>query len=230
MERVQALVEVLLVSGALSSLLAVLPFSMTAGGGSSLMKDARLLAAFSLLEAAITMLILILILMIRGEAASAAGLRFHHGRGDSLLGLATVPILFALNILIALFFRLALPDYYLEVNPLTELIRTPSDLLWILATALVSGGIKEELQRAFILRRFQRHLGGAVTGLVVWSIAFGAGHYVQGPQGIVSAGTYGLIFGVLYLLRGSLVAPMVAHGAYNSLAIAGYWFSQHLRG
>ena len=96
--------------------------------------------------------------------------------------------------------------------------------------ALFAGGVKEELQRAFVLVRFRDYLGGAKLGLVIWSVAFGAGHYLQGVQNAVAAGLFGLLFGAVYLARGSLVAPMVAHGAYDSLALLAYWFLRRVSG
>jgi membrane protease YdiL (CAAX protease family) len=89
---------------------------------------------------------------------------------------------------------------------------------------LIAGGIKEELQRAFILTRFREHLGGAGLGLLLWSIGFGAGHYVQGIQGVVIATIYGLIFGIVYILSRSLIAPIIAHSAYDTVVLLAYWF------
>jgi membrane protease YdiL (CAAX protease family) len=111
----------------------------------------------------------------------------------------------------------------MEHNPLTEIIHSPQQLALFIFSALIAGGIKEEVQRAFILNKFGRYLGGAGVGLVLWSVAFGAAHYVQGIQGIFIAIVYGFLFGVLYLISGSLIAPMVAHGAYDTLALLGYW-------
>ena len=64
-------------------------------------------------------------------------------------------------------------------------------------------------------------------GLILWSLAFGAGHYVQGIQGITIATIYGFLFGVIYLLRGSLTAPIVAHSAYDTMALLAYWFARN---
>ena len=89
---------------------------------------------------------------------------------------------------------------------------------------IVAGGIKEELQRAFILRRFSHHLGGAGIGLVTWSLVFGAGHYSQGVQGMCAASILGFIFGILYLIRGNLILPITAHAVYNTLTLLIYWF------
>ena len=42
---------------------------------------------------------------------------------------------------------------------------------------------------------------------------------------MILATLFGLVFGLLYLARGSLVAPMVAHGAYDAAALCLYWFT-----
>ena len=143
-----------------------------------------------------------------------------------LFGLAIVPILFGVNGVVTVLFRTYLPQLLQEHNPLAELVRTPQDLALFTGTALIAGGIKEELQRAFILRRFQAFLGGANLGLIVWSAMFAIGHTIQGWQGVVVAGIYGLVFGILYLARGTLIAPMVAHGVYDAVALFGYWFTK----
>ena len=228
LDRIQALFEVLLLSGVLSSLLAVLILYPFHGKKSpDLLVNAKALSVFLLLESAIAVLILAVILKTRRETVSSLGLRWHRWKTHMALGLAIVPFLFLVNGVVAAVFRTYFPQYYLEKNPLTHLVQTPQQLVLLIFSALIAGGIKEELQRAFILTRFRLYLGGAGVGLVLWSIGFGAGHYVQGVQGIVTAGVYGLIFGIVYLQSGSLIAPIVAHGAYDSLALIAYWFLAH---
>jgi membrane protease YdiL (CAAX protease family) len=224
LDRVQALIEVLLLAGILSSLIATLPFAISPSGRASLMANVRAMSVYLLLEASITFVLLFLIMRVHGETLKGLGLTWERWRFRVFLGLAIVPILFFLNAIISVVFQTLLPRYFLKRNPLTDLIRTPADLILFVGTALIAGGIKEELQRAFILRRFQAYLGGARLGLILWSVAFGLGHYVQGAQGMVAAGVYGLIFGIAYLVRRNLVIPMVAHGAYDTIALLGYWF------
>lgn len=223
--RIQALFEVLLVSGLVSSLIAVLPFARLIHGNVSVISNAHLMAGYLMLEACVTFLLLLIILKLHRETPAEMGFRFTHWTADSLIGLAVMPMLFVVGTAIGLIFQTFFPRYYMEKNPLTETIRTPGDVILILLAGLIAGGIKEELQRAFILTRFRRHLGGATLGLIVWSAAFGAGHYVQGAQGMLSAGVFGLVFGIAYLARGNLVAPIIAHGTYNTVAILGYWFT-----
>lgn len=223
--RIQALFEVLLVSGLVSSLIAVLPFARLIHGNINVMSNAHLMAGYLMIEACVTFLLLLIVLKLHRETPAEMGFRFTRWTADSLIGLAVVPLLFVFGTGIGLIFQTFFPRYFMDRNPLTEAIRTPGDLILILVAGLIAGGIKEELQRAFILTRFRRHLGGATLGLIIWSTAFGAGHYVQGAQGMLSAGIFGLIFGIAYLARGSLVAPIVAHGTYNTIAILGYWFT-----
>lgn len=222
-DRIQALFEVLLLAGLVSSLLAALPFLFTASGRQVLQTSVVVLCAYLLLETAISLILLYLIMRAHGETLGWLGLSWTRMRSGVLLGLAIVPLLFGLNILVSGFFTVFFPTHVLEHNPLIELVHTPRDLVLFVATATVSGGIKEELQRAFILRRFQAYLGGPLLGLILWSIVFGLGHYVQGAQGMVAAGVLGLFFGIAYLARGNLVIPMVAHGLYDSITLIGFF-------
>jgi uncharacterized protein len=224
-DRALAFLEILLMSGLVSGFLAAMPFSIVhIGNPAILLKDARYVTSFILLETVFTLLILALILKSRRETIGSLGLLRHHWKRYTLLGLALVPFLFLINTIVALLFKIYLPTYYLEENPLTGTIHTPQQLALFIFTALLAGGIKEELQRAFIINRFRSYLGGAGLGLLLWSIAFGAFHYIQGFQGITIATIYGFFFGAIYLASGSLIAPIVAHGAYDSLVLLAYWF------
>ena len=100
-------------------------------------------------------------------------------------------------------------------NPLQALLRSPAHVLVFTLVAMVAGGLREELQRAFILRRFEQHLGGAWLGLVIFSVAFGLGHQIQGWDVAIVTGALGAIWGAIYLVRRSVVAPMVSHAGFN---------------
>ena len=106
-----------------------------------------------------------------------------------------------------------------EHNPLQDLISRPRDA-WLFAfVVVVAGGVREELQRAFLLHRFEQWLGGATVGVVVASLAFGAGHLLQGVDAAVATGLLGAFWGLVYLRRRSVVAPMVSHAGFDLLQI-----------
>jgi membrane protease YdiL (CAAX protease family) len=229
--RLRAVFEIVLVSGIISGLLASLVFALILSpilgrNNQKLMEmDAGFFTAYALFETAVAFIIMLMLMKTRLETFSMLGLRWEQWKTDVLLGVLAAPCLVVVTGFVGLIFRLFLPEYALEKNPLLEMIGSPRQLMLFIIIGTVAGGIKEELQRAFILRRFSRHLGGAGTGLVIWSLAFGAGHSAQGLQGICSAAILGLVFGAIYLIRGNLVLPITAHAVYNTLVMLLYWFT-----
>ncbi|MDR1728362.1 MAG: CPBP family intramembrane metalloprotease [Acidobacteriota bacterium] len=215
-----------MMSGVVSNFLASFAIASIFGKDSLKLPGAGapLLVSLLLLDAAITFLILWLLMSTHQETLAGMGLRRSHWKTNVILGLVTVPLFFIIGGVVTVVFQIFFPQYVLEKNPLTDAIRTPVHLALFLIAAIIAGGVKEELQRAFILRRFHRRLGGSAVGLVVWSLAFGAGHYVQGVQGVVAATIFGFVFGALYLMRGNLVAPITAHAVYDAAAVLLYWF------
>ena len=97
---------------------------------------------------------------------------------------------------------------------------TPFDAALFALVVVVAGGIREELQRAFLLHRFEQHLGGARVGLVVTSLSFGVGHLLQGADAVIATAALGAFWGVVYLRRRSALAPIVSHAGFNLLQLA----------
>ena len=104
-------------------------------------------------------------------------------------------------------------------NPLQQLIQTPRQALILALVATISGGLREEIQRAFILHRFEQHLGGARVGLVLYSLVFGFGHSLQGWDAVLATTILGAFWGSVYLMRGSIIAPVVSHSGFNAAEI-----------
>jgi len=104
-------------------------------------------------------------------------------------------------------------------NPLQDLIRGPRTAWLFALVVIVAGGVREEIQRAFILHRFDVWLGGGTAGIVVGSIAFGVGHLVQGTDTAIATGLLGVFWGIVYLRRRSVVASMVSHSGFNLLEL-----------
>ncbi len=137
------------------------------------------------------------------------------------LGMLLVPVVFLLVVVLLNVLRLAAPWLHnVPANPLEELARGGMvDAAAFGLVAIFAGGVREELQRAFLLRRFEKHLGGATVGVIVLSAAFGLGHAVQGWDAAVTTGALGAFWAVLYLRRRSSLAPLVSHAGFNSLEV-----------
>jgi membrane protease YdiL (CAAX protease family) len=135
-------------------------------------------------------------------------------------GCLLIPVVFVMVVVLLNALRLVAPWLHnVETNPLEALAATPSEAAIFGIVAIVAGGVREELQRAFLLRRFELHLGGAVVGVVVLSVAFGLGHVVQGWDAVITTGVLGAFWAVVYLRRRSAVAPVISHSGFNSLEI-----------
>ena len=136
---------------------------------------------------------------------------------EAVVGVLSVPFVVALVLVLSLLIRAVAPFLRnVPVNPLEGLLGTQTGLLAFLFVVIVAGGLREELQRAFLLHRFRHNLGQAGMGLVITSLAFGLGHTLQGWDAAILTGALGATWGVLYLTRGSAVASIVSHSLFNS--------------
>lgn len=179
----------------------------------------------SLVDTALILWFVQLLLRADGENPAAVMVGGRPIGRELALGLALVPaalatVLAAFAVLSAVAPELRnVPD-----NPLQALLTSPAAAAVFGATVVVAGGLREEVQRAFILRRFEQHLGGAAVGLVVFSTAFGLGHLVQGRDAAIITGLLGALWGLLYLKRGSMVAPFACHAGFNATEVLiAYW-------
>ena len=137
-------------------------------------------------------------------------------RTELRIGLLLLPLVLALAASSVMLLHRVWPDLRnVPQNPFEALLQSPTDAAMFAVVAVVAGAIGEELQRAFILRRFEQHLGGGWVGLVVFSILFGLGHQMQGWDAAIVTGVLGLLWGVLYLKRHSVVPAVVSHAGFN---------------
>jgi membrane protease YdiL (CAAX protease family) len=140
---------------------------------------------------------------------------------ELLLGLVLVPASFAVVVLVLLIVQLVAPSLRnVPQNPLAELARTRTDALIFAFVVMIAGGVREEIQRGFILRRFEQYLGGGMAGLLIFSCLFGLGHLEQGRDVAFATAVLGAFWGLIFLRRRSIAAPMVGHAGFNLLQVA----------
>jgi membrane protease YdiL (CAAX protease family) len=220
--RLTALLEVLLCSGlptqlSLGTTLAMLGYGPFLASGQL---NPGYVVALSLLDTLVLGFLIFLFLRARGERPGDVFLGSRPPGREALVGLplAGAALLLALAVLISL--REIAPWLRtVEQNPLQDLLGNPRDVAVFALVAVVAGGVREEIQRAFLLHRFERWLGGAAAGLTITSVAFGAGHLLQGADAAVATGMLGALWGLTFLRRRSVVAPVVSHAAFNLLQL-----------
>ena len=221
-DRVVALLEVLVCSDyptqiVIGQVLTVAGLrAQTSGGELSI----TFVAALSLADTVALVGLIVLLLRVHGERPRRVLFGDHAVGGEAMAGvpLALVSLVIAIAVLATI--QLAVPSLHTVAhNPLQDLLHTPRDLAIFAAVVVVAGGVREEIQRAFLLHRFEQSLGGGAVGILVVSLAFGAGHLLQGVDAAIATGVLGAFWGFVYLRRRSAVAPMVAHSAFNLLQL-----------
>jgi len=177
-------------------------------------------ATLSLLDAVILIGLILLFLRSHGERPRDVflGSRMiaNEARAGVLLSVAAMAIAMAS---IGLIHQFAPWLRTQEQNPLQDLLQTPRGAMVMAVVLVVAGGVREEIQRAFLLRRFELWLGGPTVGVVVASVGFGAGHFFQGADVALVTALLGAFWAIVYLRRRSIVAPVVSHSGFNLLQL-----------
>lgn len=217
-----AVVQAIAVSGVPTGLVVALgvvlmtnmqPFE---GNGLSL----EFLSTVTLLDTALIALLIRVFLELSGEDSRGVFLGRRPVKGEIVRGVLLVPVMFAAVTGIVLGLRAVAPWLHtVKVSPLEQYMRSPLDASIFLIVVVLGGGVREELQRAFILHRFDQCLGGVKLGLVIFSVVFGLLHADQGGDVAIAVGSLGLFWGLLYVKRGSAVMGMTNHAGFNALQV-----------
>jgi membrane protease YdiL (CAAX protease family) len=219
--RILAAFEVLICSDfptqiVVSQMLVAFGLRPSPGGALSI----EFIVLLSLIDSIALIGLMVLFLRAHGERPRDVFLGRAPVRREIKQGLPLIFIAIAIALVVLLSIQAVAPWLHsVAENPLGTLIRSPRDAWLFALVVIVAGGVREELQRAFLLHRFEGFLGGPIVGVIVTSVAFGAGHVVQGYDAMIATGLLGAFWGVIYLKRRSVVAPMVSHAGFDLLQI-----------
>jgi membrane protease YdiL (CAAX protease family) len=220
-QRLIALGEVLLCSGLVTqnligAILQLAGWSAQDERGLSL----PFVLTMSLADTLVLLTIMVALSRAHGESPTDLWIGRRGIKREVALGVLLVPVVFLGVIVLLNLMRIFAPGLHnVQTNPLEKLASTVSDAAMFALVAIVAGGVREELQRAFLLRRFEQYLGGAAVGVIVLSVAFGLAHLLQGWDAVITTGTLGAFWAIVYLRRRSSVAPIVSHAGFNALEI-----------
>ncbi len=220
-------IEILLCSGYPTQI--AISLGLQAAGLSPVRDDgvlsARFVFALSLADTAVLLSLIFLFLLRRGESPRRVLLGDRPIVREAGAGVLSLPVAFGIVILVSVLVRQFAPSLHnVPENPLRGFLGTQSGLLMFLFVVIVAGGVREELQRAFLLHRFRGELGQPWMGVFITSLAFGMGHTLQGLDVAIITGLLGAWWGVMYLARGSAVASMVSHSLFNSTELLRTFF------
>jgi membrane protease YdiL (CAAX protease family) len=182
----------------------------------------RVLALYAGVRAVVVLALVWALLHASGERLADLGLGRRDVRRALLRGLLLAVGIFLLMNVVLGALRSAFGGGGGTAPAVIALFRDPREAPYWVFAAVVGGGFTEELQRAFVLTRFERAFGkaGLVVALLIDSACFGVGHLYQGHSGAVDTGVTGLLFGLVFLHRRRVADAMVAHAGYDLIGVA----------
>jgi membrane protease YdiL (CAAX protease family) len=153
------------------------------------------------------------------EPLSRIGWRSRGAGREVLLGVALyVPFFFVAMGLEQLFLQLGLSQPKAGAEEfLTP--HGPGQLVLAGALVVVVAITEETIFRGYLLLRLSAVSGSMVSAVILSSLVFSIGHGYEGTAGLASVGVMGAIFAVIYLWRGSLVAPVTMHFLQDFIGI-----------
>lgn len=103
--------------------------------------------------------------------------------------------------------------------PITVEPQGTSQLVLACVLVLVVAVAEETIFRGYLILRFEAISNSPTLAVLASAFVFSLGHGYEGSAGVVTVGVMGLIFGLVYLWRRSLVAPMTMHLLQDLVAI-----------
>jgi membrane protease YdiL (CAAX protease family) len=99
--------------------------------------------------------------------------------------------------------------------------------LWI-PLAVTAGFCEELIFRGYLQRQFLALTGNVAAAVALQGIVFGAAHLYQGIKGVIVITVYGIMFGILSVMRKSLRPGIMQHAGQDSISgIATYILSKY---
>ena len=178
------------------------------------------IATVSFLDTALVAMLIRVFLFFSGETSRDVYLGRRPVIGEVGRGLALVPVTFLVVVALVSAVRALAPWLHnVKVSPLEAFMRDPLDAAIFLVVVMLAGGVREELQRGFILHRFGQRLGGMWVGNLTFGIAFGLLHFDQGWDIALVIGLLGLAWGAFFIRRGSVLMSMANHAGFNAAQV-----------
>lgn len=112
---------------------------------------------------------------------------------------------------------------YVGLNiPSVEVLTEPKDTIQLtlaIILVIVVAITEETIFRGYLLNRFAKISRNKYSALFLSTAVFAIGHGYEGTAGVIIVSILAIIYGMVYLWRGTLIAPMTIHFLQNSLGL-----------
>lgn len=178
------------------------------------------LTAYATILRDLALVSLILFFLWRNrEPVSRLGWTFRHAGREAGVGVAIFLPFFFITAYVEQLFRAA--GLSAPSTPLPGFLAAAGWSEYLLASILVVvvAIAEETMFRGYLMLRFGAISRSAIAAAVLSSFVFSLGHGYEGTAGVATVGVMGFLFALVYLWRGSLVAPMVMHFLQDFIGI-----------
>jgi membrane protease YdiL (CAAX protease family) len=154
-----------------------------------------------------------------GETVSQIGWTFKNGMKDIVLGIGLyIPFTLGADLLEG---ALRTAGFSVPSTPLPSSLTVMGIPEFLLASALVVvvALAEEIIFRGYLILRFKVVGRSLPVALLLSAAVFSLGHGYEGSAGVITVGMMGLAFGLIYVWRKSLVAPIVMHFLQDFIGI-----------
>jgi membrane protease YdiL (CAAX protease family) len=179
-----------------------------------------LLVSVSTILRDLSLLALVLFFLWRnGEPRTRIGWTPRNAGREALLGLVLfVPFFFATHLMEQALLDLGLHTPSAPMPGLDASGGIGQSLLGIVLVAVVAV-TEESIFRGYLMLRFEAMTSSSAAAVILSAAIFALGHGYEGSAGVVTVGFMGAVFALVYLWRGSLVAPIVIHFLQDIIGI-----------
>lgn len=167
-------------------------------------------------------------LWANGEPLRSIGWRAEHPWREVGVGVALfVPLYLAVGLLGTLLQQAGLSA--METPPAYLVPKGPGEYALAVVFLLVVSVSEESIFRGYLLLRLGALTGNVTAAVLLSALIFSLGHGYQGGAGVIAVGALGVLYALIYLWRGSLLAPMTLHFLQNATGLllaplaADYW-------
>jgi membrane protease YdiL (CAAX protease family) len=168
-------------------------------------------ALASILSDAALLALVLYFVWRNGEPYGRIGWRRSDLPGEAVVGVALViPFIVFQGVLAVVLNALGLLGRRAPAAPFTLPAGGAEFAMGVVLVAVIAVA-EETIFRGYLLLRLRSLTGSVPVAVVLSSVIFGLGHGYQGVGGTVAVGAIGVLLAVIYLWRGSIVAPVVLH-------------------